>query len=381
MSVTKGTVEISRENARKIITDLPALLSANAVVFDVETTGIQKRWDEIVSFAAKSPTDAVGTSTFIMPKRPQRLLKQDENGKSAYDINGIHPDDLVGCPTFEDVYPQIRQVLEGKIWVCWNAEFDVEFLDTICDRRGLERIPRAGVSCAMQLLSPLAGLRGQRRGRIENVRVSDTADDRYRWQKLSSLAKRMSIDTKKAHDAIADVDITIAVMKWASENLKSLAPSRKSATIASRKTKLARIQEMAEITLIYSRAGKNGQYWVLQPDHDVDGEAFLFTNQLEQKRFANCKSFIAWLKSMPTGCISLPPAKVLIETTVNSQGYIHVASLQCEADISEAKRRVNVRRKRRLFSRGWQVGREWTRDLSEAIALALEQDGYAYTKD
>ena len=235
MSIAKGMVEISRQNARKIIKRLPALHSAKAVVFDVETTGLNARWHEIVSFAAKSPTDAVGTSTFIMPKRPMDLLKENESGKSAYDINGIHPDDLIGCPTFEEAYPRIRQALEGKHWVCWNAEFDVEFLDAVCDKRGVERIPRAGVTCAMKLLSPLAGQRGQRRGKIVNVQVSDTADDRFRWQKLSRLAKRMGIDTRKAHDAIADVDMTIAVMKWASENLKTLPPARNASSAISRR--------------------------------------------------------------------------------------------------------------------------------------------------
>lgn len=92
----------------------------------------------------------------------------------------------------------------------------------------------------MKLLSPLAGQRGQRRGKIVSVQVSDYADDRVRWQKLSRLAKRMGIDTKGAHDAAVDVDITIEVMTWASENLKSLPPQKKRlATTASQKTKSA----------------------------------------------------------------------------------------------------------------------------------------------
>ncbi len=241
MPIAKGTVEISRENARQIIADLPALLGSNAVVFDIETTGLNSRWHEIVSLAARSPTDAVGQSMFIMPKRPKDLLKENKSGKSAYDINGIHPDDLIGSPTFQEAYPKIRQALAGKHWVCWNADFDVNFLDAVCDKRGFERIPRAGASCAMKLLSPLAGLRGQRRGRIVSVQVSDTADDRFRWQKLSSLGRRMGIDTSKAHNAIADVDITIAVMKWASENLKSLPPARKvSSTVLKKQSHLPR---------------------------------------------------------------------------------------------------------------------------------------------
>lgn len=381
IETSKSTVVISRSNAQKIIEALPIMLSPDAVVFDIETTGLHKSRDEIVSFAAKSPAAENVVQTLIMPKRPQQLLRKDSEGKCAFDINGIHPDDLVGSPTFEEAYPQIRQTLEYKYWICWNAEFDVEFLDEICDRRNVERIPRVGVRCAMELLSPLAGLRGQRRGGIERLVISEDADDRYRRQKLSSLAKRMGIDTRQAHEAAADVTMTIEIIQWASENLKSLPVPRKAVSSDSSKSQPGRTQEIAEITLIYSREGRNGQYWVLQPDHDVDGEAFLFESQLEQKRFANCKSFIAWLESMPTGCISLPPANILIETRVNSQGYIRVASLQCEADIRRPTWHVNVKRKRKFLSQGWEAGRDWTRDFSEAIALAMEQDGYAYFKD
>lgn len=235
MAPTKGTVEISRNNARRIIEALPVMLSSGSVVFDIETTGINKKWEEIVSIAVKSPADQVEMQTLIMPKRPKRLLQKGKDGKCAYDINGIHPDDLIGSPTFEEAYPQIREALQGKRWVCWNAAFDVGFLDEICARRNVENIPRAGVFCAMKLLSPLAGLRGQRRGKIERVRVVDRADDRARWQQLSRLAGRMGIDARNAHDAAADVAMTIEVIKWASENLTSLpAPSNRAAS-ASRK--------------------------------------------------------------------------------------------------------------------------------------------------
>lgn len=384
MATSKGTVEISLANARKIMGTLPIMLGEDAVVFDLETTGIAKNRHEIVSIAAKSPANHQSMNTLIMPKRPQQLLKKDSGGKCAYDINGIHPDDLVGSPTFEQAYLQIREALENKHWVCWNADFDVAFLDEICDRRNVERIPRIGEWCAMNILSPLAGLRGQRRGRIEKVEISDEVDDRFRRQKLSALAKRLGIDARQAHDAAADVNMTIEIMKWASENLNRLPAPRKPAAGVSREAKptaAKKDRDLMKVTLIYSRQGKNGQYWILQPDHNADGEAFLFHNQLGQKRFAKCQSFMSWLESMPTGCISLPPADVLIKTRVNAQGYTRVASLQCEADIPKVKWRVNVKRKWKLIFRGWQVGKEWMRDLSEACSLALQKDGYAYGKE
>ena len=242
MTITKGTIEISRNNASRILNDIPTMLGLNAVVFDIETTGLNARWHEIVSFAAKSPDGSSAVDTYIMPKRPDDLLKVGQSGKSAHDINGIHPDDLLGSPTFQEAYPQIRKVLEGKHWICWNSDFDVNFIDIVCDKRGVDRIPRTGVTCAMKLLSPLAGQRGQRRGRIESVAVSDKASDKYRWQKLGALARRMGIDTRGAHTAAADVDITIAVMNWASANLKHLPPLSKEppAPIATSKAAVSR---------------------------------------------------------------------------------------------------------------------------------------------
>ena len=249
MTTTKGTVEISRSNAKRILDLLPMMLSHQAVVFDIETTGLNSRWHEIVSFAAKSPSTQQGIQTLIMPKRPQDLLKKDGSGTCAYDINGIHPDDLVGSPTFEQAYPQIREFLEGKHWVCWNEQFDVNFLDVVCDKRGFELISRTGVSCAMKLLSPLAGQRGQRRGKIANVQVSDNADDRVRWQKLSSLAKRMGIDTRQAHNAAADVDMTIQIMQWATENIRSLPPPSRMNRTSSRKTSTSVRRDVKPVAL------------------------------------------------------------------------------------------------------------------------------------
>ena len=41
--------------------------------------------------------------------------------------------------------------------MCWNTDFDVALLDSLCLRHGLPLIPRNRVECAMKLLSPLAG--------------------------------------------------------------------------------------------------------------------------------------------------------------------------------------------------------------------------------
>lgn len=85
-------------------------------------------------------------------------------------------------------------------WVCWNADFDVALLDSLCIRHRLPLIPRNRVVCAMKLLSPLAGQR-------------DAGRSAYRWAKLEDMARSMQLEFPDAHDASADVKATMSVMR------------------------------------------------------------------------------------------------------------------------------------------------------------------------
>ena len=137
---------------------------------------------------------------------------------------------------------------------------------------------------------------------------------------------------------------------------------------------------MKPLTLIYSRQGRRGQYWLLQPDNDMYGEAFLFENQFDQKRFAGLAAFFDWLRSMPIGCIVKPPAGISMTTRVNSRGYTRVARLKCENKLPKIRFRPNIRKKQRgcIFRKtGWQVKRDWYIDLEDAVQRALQLDSYA----
>ena len=137
---------------------LNALAAEDTIVFDTETTGTDKELDEAVSIAVQSFAAPNGTEveyhTLIKPRFPEKLLQRNADMKCAYDI---HPDDLVGQPTFPVVHATLWEIMEGKNWVCWNTDFDVALLDSLCIRHRLPLIPRGRVVCAMKLLSPLAG--------------------------------------------------------------------------------------------------------------------------------------------------------------------------------------------------------------------------------
>ena len=127
--------------------------------------------------------------------------------KCAYDIHGIHPDDLVGQPTFPVVHATLWEIMKGKNWVCWNTDFDVALLDSLCIRHRLPLIPRGRVVCAIKMLSPLAG-------------KWDEGHSAYRWAELEDMARELKLAFPDAHDAAADVRIAIQVMRWAYTQLQ-----------------------------------------------------------------------------------------------------------------------------------------------------------------
>ena len=184
-----------------------SLLSAeDTIVFDTETTGVNPGLDEAVSSAVQSFAAPKGTPvayhTLIFPRFPEKLLERNADQQSAYDVHGVHPNDLVGQPSFPDIHGTLWQIMQGKNWVCWNTDFDVALLDSLCLRHQLPLIPRKRVVCAMKLLSPLAGKWDETRGA-------------YSWAKLEDMASVIGLEFPDAHDAAADVRTTISVMRWA----------------------------------------------------------------------------------------------------------------------------------------------------------------------
>ena len=139
---------------------LSSLSAEDTIAFDTETTGVNPELDEAVSIAVQSyaaPKSApVAYHTLIAPRFPEKILEQNADQQSAYDIHGIHPDDLEGQPSFPDIHGTLWEIMRGKNWVCWNTDFAVMLLDSLCLRHQLPLIPRNRVACAMKLLSSAA---------------------------------------------------------------------------------------------------------------------------------------------------------------------------------------------------------------------------------
>ena len=132
---------------------LTSLTTEDTIVFDTETTGVDPELDVAVSIAEQScaaPNGAdVEYHTLIASRFPEKLVRRNAEMQCAYDVHGFHQHNLVGQPTFPLILRTLWEIMRGKNWVCWKADFDVTLLDSLCIWHRLPLIPRNRVVCAM----------------------------------------------------------------------------------------------------------------------------------------------------------------------------------------------------------------------------------------
>lgn len=154
------------------------------VILDTETTD---KKGEIIEIAI---IDLEGNTILN-----QRIKPQGKVSEGAYYVHGISDEMLEKCPTFDQVYPQIKEAIEQKIVVIYNADFDRARLSGDCKRYDLEPI-KFGFDCAMEWYAQYYG---------------DWSDyhDSYKWQPLYS----------GDHSALGDCKATLElIQEMAKEN-------------------------------------------------------------------------------------------------------------------------------------------------------------------
>lgn len=157
-------------------------------VVDCETTGTTPGADEIVSLAVvRLDPDGLELARYATLVRPSCSIPA---GATA--VHGISDTDVAESPRFADIAPALLALLEGAVFVAHNASFDLAMLQHALEDIGVHYRP-AGVACtldAFRLLEPLA------------------PDHR-----LESICARRGIVLEDAHDALADVLATAALLR------------------------------------------------------------------------------------------------------------------------------------------------------------------------
>ena len=154
---------------------------------DVETTGLDLQHDRVIEIAVRL-MDVDGTVT-----QDWSTLVHTRRDPGPVHIHGLTADHLADAPTFAQLAPELARLLDGRILVAHNAEFDWGFLSREAARVGMT-LPVSERLCTVNLA---------RRLHIDAPNF-----------KLSTLASHWGVDVGTAHQASDDVATLAEVLRF-----------------------------------------------------------------------------------------------------------------------------------------------------------------------
>ena len=103
---------------------------ATYVSFDLETTGLNPRYDEIIEIGAVKYKDSQIVDTFQTFVNPKRRIS-----KFTTELCGITDEDVIGAPLLEEVAANFRKFVGDGVLVAHNASFDYNFINEAFRKR------------------------------------------------------------------------------------------------------------------------------------------------------------------------------------------------------------------------------------------------------
>ena len=199
MSKMSKMSKILATTRQRVLYEARELWRNGYVTFDSETTGLnQERDDEIIQWAVCDQHGAVLGSGYVKPTV--------SISSGAFEIHGISSEQLADAPTFETVWPTIRDMLVGQTVVIYNANFDVGMLWSSARPYGIE-VPYDLFQdvCAMELFARFYGEVHEYYGT-------------YTWQKLTTAIHVLEIKVPgEPHHAEHDAAATALLIKKLAE--------------------------------------------------------------------------------------------------------------------------------------------------------------------
>jgi len=185
------------ERTQEVVQHVQALIEANPLFMDTETTGLE---GEICEIAVINLAGNALINTLVKPtiSIPEDVIR----------IHGISDETVKDAPTFKELCPELERVLRDRVVLVYNVEFDKRMIinsaranqmqdfsfwwgDEDPWDRPLERLWR----CAMELYAVYYGDYNSYHGN-------------YRWQRLSNAARQCNIEYQDTHRALADAELT-----------------------------------------------------------------------------------------------------------------------------------------------------------------------------
>ncbi|MFJ4032988.1 TerD family protein [Streptomyces griseoluteus] len=168
--------------------DVPAMgdYAYDWALVDVETSGLIARRDRVLSVAVITiGPDGEQTGEFS-------TLLNPGCAPGPVEVHGLTVERLQGAPTFDQVAGQIGAMLQDRVLVAHNAQFDYDFLAYEFARARMW-LPVSQRLCTLAL----------------NRQVDPPTDD----MKLGTLAAHYGVSQQRAHDALDDTRVLAGVLR------------------------------------------------------------------------------------------------------------------------------------------------------------------------
>lgn len=162
------------------------------VYLDTETTGLGDE-DEICEISVIDHGGSTLLDTLVKPTFPIH--------ESVSAIHGITNEMVSTAPSFPDILPALQEVLDNRVLVIYNQEYDIRMLKQSAWAHQLEfESPHFLSYCAMELYAEYYG-------QWSNYHGS------YKWQRLGDAMKQQGLKYEgKLHRALSDTHVTRLLM-------------------------------------------------------------------------------------------------------------------------------------------------------------------------
>lgn len=168
-------------------------LLSDYIVFDIETTGLDSSYDEVIEIGAIKVKNNKIVSKFNSLVKPK-----NEIDEYITELTGITNEMVKDAPTIEEILPDFMNYIGNDILIGHNINFDINFIYDNLYRNKFDVLTNDF---------------------IDTMRISRKLLSELPHHRLIDLAKYFKIDSTNNHRSLKDCEITMNVY----ENLKEIA--------------------------------------------------------------------------------------------------------------------------------------------------------------
>ena len=185
----------SRKAAQSWVTETVG--RQDVLYVDTETTGVRFGYDDVIDIGI---VDYLGRVVMDQLVRPVVNVPAD-----AEAVHGISNRQLQNAPVLADIWPDLLKLLNGKVLVSYNADFDRDMLSHAATRRNLPEIAPLRWDCAMEAFAAW-------NDEPSFHRLG------FKWINLGTAASMLDLEPP-THRAIADANVCLEVIQELSRRI------------------------------------------------------------------------------------------------------------------------------------------------------------------